>query len=118
MDEFQHFERLDANNDFEGGQWVGGEFVYTKRKQKAQQTRDEAIYGYQSSDDDEDEGFRKRKRKRQTDTRSLHEAVSFVSSGLVTDTAQKPDEIDEDVKQEVKTGVQLICLLHLPTQHL
>lgn len=96
MDEYQHFERLAADNDYEGGQWIGDEFVYTKRKKKAQQTEDDRLYGvFQGTSDEEDEGFRSRKRKRQEDTRSLHEGVTFVSSGLVTDTTEAPERINE-----------------------
>jgi hypothetical protein len=98
MDEYQHFERLAADIDYEGGQWIGDEFVYSKRKKKAQQTEDDRLYGvFQGTSDDEDEGFRSRKRKRQEDTRSLHEGVTFVSSGLVTDTTEAPEKINEHV---------------------
>ena len=110
MDEFQHFERLSTDADFEGGQWIGGEFVYTKRKKKAQQTEEERLYGYQgSSDDDEEEGFRSRKRKRQTDTRALHKGVSFVSSGVVTGTAEAPDDIKEEAKAAEQEGTKRRC---------
>ena len=44
MDEFQHFERLDAEGDFEGGEWIGGEFVYRSKRRKAQQTADDRLY--------------------------------------------------------------------------
>jgi hypothetical protein len=37
MEEEQHFERFDVDNDFEGGQWIGGEFFATGRRRKRQQ---------------------------------------------------------------------------------
>jgi hypothetical protein len=102
MDEFQHFERLDAEGDFEGGQWIGGEFVYSKRKKKAQQTEDDRLYGvFQgSSDEDELSGLRGWKRRRQTDDRELLKEVDFVSSGVVTETTERDCDIHEDGKTE------------------
>lgn len=32
-DEQEH-ERLDVENDFEGGEWIGGEFFYQNKRQK------------------------------------------------------------------------------------
>ena len=103
MDEFQHFEKLDSDKDFEGGQWIGDEYVYTKRKKKAQQTEDDRLYGvFQGSSDDEDEGFRKKRRKKTDDTRSLHKPMAFVSSGVVTQTTEAPEEPEEE---QPKAGV-------------
>ena len=112
MDEYQHFERLDADGDFEGGQWIGGEFVYSKRKKKAQQTEDDRLYGvFQgSSDDDEPSGLKRRRRGRQTDERHLHKDVAFVSSGVVTETTEAPEQIQEDtVKEEAGEGGACCC---------
>jgi ABC-type tungstate transport system permease subunit len=98
MDEFQNFERLDADGDFEGGQWIGSEFVYAKQKKKAQQTEDDRLYGvFQgSSDEDEPSGLKGRKRRRQADDRELHKEVAFVSSGVVTETTERECDIHED----------------------
>lgn len=101
MDEFQHFEKLSADNDFEGGQWIGSEYVYKKNKKKAQQTEDDRLYGvFQGSSDDEDEGFRTRKRRKAEDTRSLHKPMAFVSSGVVTQTTEAEADIKEDPEQQ------------------
>jgi tuftelin-interacting protein 11 len=91
MDEYQHFERLSADVDFEEGQWIGGEFVYKKRKKGAQQTEDDRLYGvFQGSSDEDD--FGKRRRRRDSDGRSLHKHVAFVSKGVVTGTTDPNDE--------------------------
>eukprot|EP00955_Chlamydomonas_euryale_P090447 364543-Chlamydomonas_euryale.AAC.1 len=33
-DDEQHLDRFDVENDFEGGQWIGGEFYYQNKRQK------------------------------------------------------------------------------------
>lgn len=38
-------ERFDVDNDFEGGEVIGGEFFYRSRRQKQQQTKEDQIYG-------------------------------------------------------------------------
>ena len=121
MDEYQHFERLDASGDYEGGQWIGGEYVYTKRKKSAQQTQDDRLYGvFQgSSDEDAPSGLRRRKRRRDDDDgRHLHKEVAFVSSGVVTETTEAPSEIHEDgVKMEPAqegADVRRLTLVWLP----
>lgn len=40
MDEDQQYERFDVDNDFEGGEWIGGEFFAAAgRRKKRQQVR-------------------------------------------------------------------------------
>jgi tuftelin-interacting protein 11 len=39
MEEDQQYERFDVDNDFEGGEWIGGEFFATGRRRKRQQVR-------------------------------------------------------------------------------
>lgn len=105
MDEFQHHEKLSADTDFEGGQWIGGEFFYTQRKAKRQQTEEDRLYGvFQGSSDDEDDGFGKKRRRRGAgeDRSALHKEVAFVSSGKVTDTMD-----DEKLVTRDKIGISL-----------
>lgn len=44
-DEEQEYERFDVDNDFEGGEFIGGEFYYLNKRQKRQQTAEDRIYG-------------------------------------------------------------------------
>jgi tuftelin-interacting protein 11 len=39
MDEEQANERFDVDNDYEGGQWIGGEFFHAGKRRKRQQVR-------------------------------------------------------------------------------
>lgn len=102
MDEYQHHERLTADADFEGGQWIGGEFVYKKRKAPRQQTEEDRLYGYQSSSSDDDGftaglGKKKKKKKRGDDSAALHKEVAFVSSGTVAGTSEEKIAVSDKV---------------------
>lgn len=43
---------LDA--DYEGGQWIGGEFFYEKERKKRRTTKEEHLYGIFYEGEDED----------------------------------------------------------------
>lgn len=103
MDEFQHFERLATDGDFEEGTWIGDEFFYKKRKKKAQQTEDDRLYGVFQGSSDEEDGFKKRRRRKGDDSASLHKQVAFVSSGIVTNTTDPKDQ-DIVIKEEQGDG--------------
>lgn len=45
MDEDQHYERFDMDNDYEGGEWIGGEFFHQGQRKRKMQTREEQLYG-------------------------------------------------------------------------
>lgn len=93
-DDEQRYERFDVDNDFEGGQWIGGEYFYDQKVKKRQQTRDDAIYGIFASDSDDSEGGRRgRKRDRGGGDRGdLTKPVAFVSTGQVVQQTLEDDE--------------------------
>ncbi|KAJ4720973.1 septin and tuftelin-interacting protein 1-like 1-like [Melia azedarach] len=99
MDEDQEMERFGMDNDFEGGQWINGEFYYKKRREKPVQTKDDVLYGVFVDDSDDDDGYSSRKRKKDRDfgrTPDFTKPVNFISTGTVM-----PDqEIDKNVKEE------------------
>jgi tuftelin-interacting protein 11 len=91
MDEDQHYEKFDVNNDFEGGEWIGGEFFYTGKRQKRQQREEDRLYGVfaEGSDSDED-----RRSKRGGERKDYTRPVGFISSGIVNNKPE--DSKDED----------------------
>lgn len=85
--------QFSADNDFENGQWIDGEFFYSKQKIGPRQTRDEQIYGVfqdasSGSDSESDDGARRKKRPRaqgsghqtmtSSSTRGVSRGVVFV----------------------------------------
>lgn len=49
-DDEQRNERFDVEADFEGGEWIGGEFFHRGKKQKRQQTAEDRLYGIFAED--------------------------------------------------------------------
>ncbi|KAL8152651.1 hypothetical protein V2J09_010411 [Rumex salicifolius] len=96
MDDDQGMERFGMENDFDDGQWIGGEFYYRKRKEKPVQTKEDVLYGYLSSDDDDDDGGFSRKKKKGLKTKAdFTKPVHFVSTGTVLPNK----EIDQQAKE-------------------
>ncbi|KAK3229463.1 hypothetical protein Dsin_001344 [Dipteronia sinensis] len=98
MDDYQDMERFGTDNDFEGGQWINGEFYYKNRKEKRTQTKDDVLYGVFASDSDSD-GYSSKKRRKDRDLGrrpDLTKPVNFVSTG----TVMPNQEIDNNLKEE------------------
>lgn len=89
-DDYDGGERFGMENDYEDGQWIDGEFFYSRKKDHHRhQTKEDAIYGSfavaDSSDDDSDSA-RPSKRRRNRDLirkPDLSKPVQFVSTGTV-----------------------------------
>ena len=93
MDEDQRYERFDVDNDFEGGQWIGGEYFYTNAKKRRVQTKEEQLYGYES-DNSEDEGRHRRGKGGGKKAADYTRPVGFVSSGVVRSTDDKERDVE------------------------
>lgn len=116
MDEYQEMERFGMDNDFEDGQWIGGEFYYRKRKEKRTQTRDDVLYGvFADSDDEDNDDYSSRKRRKDRDLSKkpdLSKPVNFVSTGTFmpnqdTDNNSKEQSEKENYASEDRPGIGL-----------
>eukprot|EP00200_Dunaliella_tertiolecta_P006438 CAMPEP_0202339820 /NCGR_PEP_ID=MMETSP1126-20121109/1516_1 /ASSEMBLY_ACC=CAM_ASM_000457 /TAXON_ID=3047 /ORGANISM="Dunaliella tertiolecta, Strain CCMP1320" /LENGTH=867 /DNA_ID=CAMNT_0048930421 /DNA_START=98 /DNA_END=2701 /DNA_ORIENTATION=- len=97
MDEEQQRERFDLDNDYEGGEFIGGEFYYRKKRSKRQQTEEDRLYGVFADGSDSDDDRRSRKRERA----DYSAPVSFVSKGTAGSAEQAPK--DEEVRPSFAT---------------
>ncbi|XP_075517873.1 septin and tuftelin-interacting protein 1 homolog 1 [Primulina tabacum] len=96
MDEYQEMERFSMDNDYDDGQWIGGEFI-GKRKQKRAQTKDDILYGvFASGDSDSDYEVSGSKKHRKSKTTDYTRPVNFVSTGSVLPN----QEIDRNSKED------------------
>ncbi|XP_043691293.1 septin and tuftelin-interacting protein 1 homolog 1-like [Telopea speciosissima] len=97
MDEYQNMDRFGTENDFEDGQWIGGEFYGRKRKEKRQQTKEDVLFGvFADSDSDADDGSSRKRRKDFSKKSDFTKPVNFVSTG----TVMPNQEIDKNAKEE------------------
>ncbi|CAN1836726.1 Septin and tuftelin-interacting protein 1 homolog 1 [Linum perenne] len=101
MDEDQEMENFGTNNDFEGGEWIDGEFYYKRRKErKPAQTKEDVLYGvFQANSSDSDDHGSRRKRRKDKDRdrdRDLTKPVNFVSTG----TVMPNKELDKNTREE------------------
>jgi tuftelin-interacting protein 11 len=100
IDEDQEMENFGTEKDFEGGQWVNGEFYFRKRREKARtQTKDDVIYGvFGDSEDYHDDGYSSKKRRKDFGRKQdLTKPVNFVSTG---NFMPDKDNVDENLKEQ------------------
>lgn len=101
MDDEQHYERFGLDNDYEGGEWIGGEFFYRSKRQKRQQTSEDRLYGIFAGEDSDEEETRGRGGRRGGSSRTdFTKPVSFVSHGQVDPGM---DDLDQETKVQAES---------------
>ena len=84
MDEEQEYEAFNVDDDFEGGEWIDGEYYYKSKRRKRGQTKDEQIYGIFAGDASDSEDDRHGRRGLGISRRAkLAKPVGFVEGGLM-----------------------------------
>ncbi|XP_021737997.1 septin and tuftelin-interacting protein 1 homolog 1-like [Chenopodium quinoa] len=122
MDDYQEMEKFGMDNDFEGGQYIGDEFFYKKRKEKSVQSKDQSLYGIfdgtsSEEDDDSFSGKKKRKKGGIIKKADYSKPVNFISTGVVAPSeevelnekegVENPDEEEEEGVDGFKSGLGL-----------
>eukprot|EP00897_Mesotaenium_endlicherianum_P010003 jgi/Mesen1/9030/ME000565S08352 len=97
MDENQNPMKFGMDEDYEGGQWIAGEYFFSKKKEKRRQTKDDSLYGIFNESDSDEGGGGGGKRRRGGGIVSkgdLQKPVNFVSTGAIVPDAEalKKDE--------------------------
>lgn len=95
LEENQEYVRMSMDNDYEGGEFVDGEFYFTEQKQRRAQTKDEAIYGVF---DDEYEDDRTKSSARS----GLGGSMNFVSAGAIGDSDKEEEEEEKKTEEPEK----------------
>ncbi|KAL4200568.1 hypothetical protein AMTRI_Chr02g254230 [Amborella trichopoda] len=107
MDEYQHMEGFSMDNDYDDGQWIGGEFYYKSRKVKRHQTRDDVLFGVFAGSSSEDEGSSKKRRRDGVSKRAdLTKPVNFVSTGTVMPSKEIDQNIEENSEERMGLGME------------
>ncbi|KAL4858605.1 Septin and tuftelin-interacting protein 1 [Chlorella vulgaris] len=93
LDEDQHHERLDMDNDFEGGEFIGGEFFHRGQRKRKPQTAEDRLYGIFAEDsDDERDGKRRGGLGGGGKRADYSKPVSFVGGGVVQHGPQEGEQ--------------------------
>ncbi|KAH7661119.1 Septin and tuftelin interacting protein [Dioscorea alata] len=98
MDEDQQYEHLSMDADYEGGQFIGGEFYYQRRTERRHQSKDDAIYGsFIDADSDSDDGGSRKRRRGDliSEKADLTKPVQFVSTGTVMPSQEIERNLEE-----------------------
>ena len=96
-------ERFDMNNDYEGGQWIDGEYFYTNKRQKTVQTREDQLYGVWGDSDSDEERHGRRGPRAKGD---LTRPVGFVSSGVAKPNEEADKQSRHDLQHEQRPQQQ------------
>jgi tuftelin-interacting protein 11 len=102
----QDYERFDVSNDYEGGEWIDGEFFYRNKRQKRAQTKEDQIYGVfadNDSDSDAERGYATRGGKR----KDYSKPVGFIGGGTIGNASQQREEDVHDNQEAEEDGASL-----------
>ncbi|RMZ55450.1 hypothetical protein APUTEX25_003574 [Auxenochlorella protothecoides] len=106
----QENDRFDVDNDYEGGEFIEGEYFYRNKRFKKQQTAEDRIYGVFAESDDEEDGRRTRRREQGRASKDYSRPVAFVGGGVVQhgpeEVAEKPSEGEDRPRGGLGLGTE------------
>ncbi|KAL6781326.1 hypothetical protein ACKKBG_A10685 [Auxenochlorella protothecoides x Auxenochlorella symbiontica] len=106
----QENDRFDVDNDYEGGEFIEGEYFYRNKRFKKQQTAEDRIYGVFAESDDEEDGRRTRRKEQGRASKDYSRPVAFVGGGVVQhgpeEVAEKPSEGEDRPRGGLGLGTE------------
>ncbi|EFN58159.1 hypothetical protein CHLNCDRAFT_50559 [Chlorella variabilis] len=105
LDEEQHYEKLDMDNDFEGGEFIGSEFFHRGKRQRKQQTADDRLYGIFADDSDDEHGGRRKGGPGGGKRADYSKPVSFVGGGVVQHGPEDADKQQQGAEEAPRRGL-------------
>ncbi|XP_051134353.1 septin and tuftelin-interacting protein 1 homolog 1 [Andrographis paniculata] len=110
MNDYQEMERFDMDNDYEYGEWIGGEFYGKLRQKRAPQTKDDVLYGVFAEGDSDSDSYgglgSKKKRRKDAGKKIIDytKPVSFISTGSVLPNREIDHKSNEDEAEDEDTS--------------
>ncbi|CAJ2664547.1 unnamed protein product [Trifolium pratense] len=87
-------------NDFEGGEWRGGEFYCQKTREKRHRSREDVLYGVFADSEDDDDEYSRRKRRKDRDFSKKHDFTKPVIFVPALNFMPNQDNVDQDLKEK------------------
>lgn len=99
----QEYERFDVDNDYEGAEWIDGEFYYRSKRPKKSQTREENIYGVFAENSSDDGSPGDGQRQGLGAAPRFSKSVTFVDGGTMGNATEIKEDSLANAKKDFRS---------------